>query len=124
MSGYIPKTLNIKIYILENEIENTDYIKLYCDQKTGTIITTEPLEILKNKGIEELSGGNYYLFESYVQINEPGTYKFNFTVCDEIGNESGLIEEFSKEVLLEYEPPDSLPVPEYDPSIPGLIFSF
>lgn len=104
---YKPQNLSIKIYIPTTNIDAVDRIKIYettDDPSNGTLLRTlQSTETTINP-----SDTAVYLFQYTKRIITPDNYSFYYTVIDEAGNESDIVNTFSETICLTPRTPDSL----------------
>lgn len=112
---FIKKVLNLKYYIPITEIDASDFLLLYWDNTTGTIIDTS-IEKAYKKETDYITAyiTDYYLYEFKVTISTPGEYKFAYKISDEIGNVSTLSAEETVDICLYPVARRKLTNPDYD----------
>ena len=78
---YARKQIKVVITIPKTEMSSGDYIKLFWDAGTGTMITT-PIATLYGS-----NEGTNYIYRWSTIIVQPGSYSFQYTAFDKAGNE-------------------------------------
>lgn len=102
--------IGVNIYILEDEIDATDYIRIYevdTDiNPSDEVITNSVLTIKSNGATEDINNPSteaYYLFTGTIRLDVddlPGTKTYYYIIYDKLGNEGTISDEFEVLVCL------------------------
>lgn len=126
---FINKQLNIKVYLPIDEVEDTDYLNIYRKMPEEIVFTKIKTRLKGQLSYVDPANPSStsteyisYLY-NYIDIaTQPGFYYYNYTLCDQLGNEGIPIVIDSIEVCLTPEKPNKLTEPVYTDGI--LSFKF
>ena len=102
--------VQVDIYILEDEIDDTDYIRIYevdTDVNPSDEVITNSVLTLKSGApvfdVTDPSTDDYYRFSGTIRLDindQPGTKTYYYIIYDELGNEGTISDEFEVLVCL------------------------